>query len=86
MEQGLSLSTVALLAIPVIGFYVFVIRQRSPSPDPSPDPNPGPTPIPNAPPLAPARLLPRLLPGSPRPRLAHGPGRGRHLFHRAHRR
>ena len=52
MEQGLNLSTVVLLAILVIGFYVFVIRKTSPDPDPRPDLKPGPTPTLNAAPLA----------------------------------
>jgi hypothetical protein len=55
MEQGLNLSTVALLAILVIGFYVFVIRKQPATTDGKakrPTPPPGPAPTPNAPPLA----------------------------------
>ena len=56
MEQGLNLATVVLLAILIIGFYVFVIRKRSLDPNPKPDPRidlkPGPTPTLNAAPLA----------------------------------
>jgi len=57
MEQGLDLPTVALLGILVIGFYVFVIRRKSPDPvvvvkPEPPDLPPGPAPAPNAPPEA----------------------------------
>jgi len=55
MDQSLDLSMVALLAILVIGFYVFVIRRSPTSPDPKhpkPIPEPKPRPTPNAPPRA----------------------------------
>ena len=52
MEQGLDLSVVALLAILVIGFYVFVIRGRRSEPAPRKPPANGPDPAGSPPPLA----------------------------------